>query len=97
MVLLKQRFALAHVNVTDLPSSQCVASAGSTEGENAERLLAEGAESMVRIDAVPQPMNAGGPRLFCAVGLYIANAVTLPPDGTIPSTAGSGRPLTEMM
>ena len=29
MVLLKQRFALAHVNVTDLPSSQCVASAGS--------------------------------------------------------------------
>ena len=53
MVLLKQRFALAHVNVTDLPSSQCVASAGSTEGENAERLLAEGAESMVRIDAAP--------------------------------------------
>jgi len=64
MVLLKQRFALAHVNVTDLPSSQCVASAGSTEGENTERLLAEGAESMVRIDADPQPMNAGGPRLF---------------------------------
>lgn len=64
MVLLKQRFALAHVNVTDLPSSQRVASAGSTEGENTERLLAAGAESMVRIDAVPQPMNAGGPRLF---------------------------------
>lgn len=96
MVLLKQRFALARVNVTDLPSSQCVASAGSTEGENAERLLAEGAESVVRIDADPQLMNAGGP-LFCAVGLYIANAVTLPPDGTMPSTAGSGRPLTEMM
>lgn len=96
MVLLRQRFALAHVNVTDLPSSQCVASAGSTEGENTERLLAEGAESMVRIDADPQPMNAGV-RVFCAVGLYIANAVTLPPDGTMPSTAGSGRPLTEMM
>lgn len=96
MVLLKQRFALAHVNVTDLPSSQCVASAGSTEGENAERLLAEGAESMVRIDAAPAD-ERWGPRLFCAVGLYIANAVTLPPDGTMPSTAGSGRPLTEMM
>jgi hypothetical protein len=96
MVLLKQRFALAHVNVTDLPSSQCVASAGSTEGENAERLLAEGAESMVRIDAAPQPMNAGV-RAFLRGGLYIANAVTLPPDGTMPSTAGSGRPLTEMM
>ena len=96
MVLLKQRFALAHVNVTDLPSSQCVASAGSTEGENTEHLLAEGAESVVRLDADPQPMKAGGPRLR-AVGLYIANAVTLPPDGTMPSTADSGRPLTEMM
>ena len=64
MVLLKQRFALAHVNVTDLPSSQCVASAGSTEGENTEHLLAEGAESMVRIDADPQPMTAGGPRVL---------------------------------
>lgn len=96
MVLLKQRFALARVNVTDLPSSQCVASAGSTEGENAERLLAEGAESVVRIDAAPQPMNAGV-RAFLRCGLYIANAVTLPPDGTMPSTAGSGRPLTEMM
>lgn len=64
MVLLRQRFALAHVNVADLLSSQCVASAGSTEGENTERLLAEGAESVVCIDAAPQPMNAGGLRLF---------------------------------
>jgi hypothetical protein len=96
MVLLKQRFALAHVNVTD-PAIVTVRRIGRrAEGENTERLLAEGAESMVRIDAGLQPMNAGGPRL-CAVGLYIANAVTLPPDGTMPSTAGSGRPLTEMM
>src|ERR1700733_2293477 len=69
MVLLKQRFALAHVNVTDLPSSQCVASAGSTEGENAERLLAEGAESVVRIDAAPAD-ERWGPRLFALWPLY---------------------------
>ena len=53
MVLLKQRFALAHVNVTD-PAIVTVRRIGRrAEGENTERLLAEGAESMVRIDAAP--------------------------------------------
>ena len=41
MMLLKQRFALARVNVTDPAIVTVRRMVGSAEGENTERLLAE--------------------------------------------------------